>query len=197
MKRLATCLVLLATPALADETACIAITDDAARLSCYDDLFGAPPPAAPPVETAWETRIERSDMTDDTNVYLTVQSNEPVHCGWGAGGHPTLYLRCRENTTAVIFSTGCHMASGFGGYGQVTYRLDRNDPRERGFTESTNNRSLGLWRGGQAIPFIRDMFGHDTLRARMTPFSENAIEMTFDISGVEEAVTPLREACNW
>jgi type VI secretion system protein VasI len=63
--------------------------------------------------------------------------------------------------------------------------------------ESTNNRSLGLWSGGRSIPVIKQMFGKKQMIARMRPFNENAFTVTFNISGLEEASKPLRNACGW
>lgn len=87
--------------------------------------------------------------------------------------------------------------SDYGSKGEITNRLDKEDAKSRDFTESNDNEALGLWHGGVAIPFVKELFGHDTLLVRATPYSESAVTMEFDISGTEVAATPLREACNW
>lgn len=191
--------LLLAFTAEANE--CSFIENGIERLACFDEMF--PRPDAEVEERSaetgeWSIRSETSAMTDDTDVYLTVESMDPIYCSWNRGERVTLMLRCQENTTSIIFITGCHMTSSrYNDYGDVTYRLDDEDPQVRGFEESTNNRALGLWRGAQAIPFIRAMLDNQRLLARMTPYSENPMEMEFNISGLEEAIVPLRDACNW
>jgi type VI secretion system protein VasI len=82
-------------------------------------------------------------------------------------------------------------------YGDVTFRVDDQKARTVGFEESTNKRSLGLWRGGRSIPEIKRLFGGKKLIARMTPYSENPFTATFNITGLEEAIEPLRKACHW
>ncbi len=179
---------------------CAAIENELDRLACYDKASGRTPEVS---ETAapkgdWKVRTEVSQLTDQTNVFLYVDSDETVNCGWNRGDKVTLWVRCVENKTAIIFRTGCHMTSSeYNNYGDVTYRVDDQKARTVGFTESTNNRSLGLWRGGRSIPEIKRLFGGKTLIARMTPYSENSFTATFNITGLEEAIGPLRKACHW
>jgi type VI secretion system protein VasI len=138
-------------------------------------------------------------MTDDTNVVLRVDAKEPVACNFSGMEKPTLIIRCQEDTTSIyIATTGCHLTSSdYNDYGHVTYRIDDKPSNTRSFDESTSNRALGLWSGGQAIPFVKAMFGHKALLTRFTPFNENPVTANFPIAGVEEAIAPLREACGW
>ncbi len=189
------------SPTSVQANECSLIEDGIERLACFDRQFPRPQSElvdATPVNGDWVVSVETSAMTDETNVYLRLESEQPVYCSWSSGNPVTLLLRCRENTTSAIFSTGCHMTSSrYNNYGDVTYRLDDEAPRVKGFTESTNNRSLGLWRGGQAIPFIREMLDNEQLLVRMMPYGESAFEVSFNISGLDEAIQPLRDACGW
>lgn len=198
----ATVLVLItSTTALAadaDLDACRTIENDLDRLSCYDRVSGRTPVNETRLtSSAWNVSVETSEMTDDTNVFISVESDEAVDCGWSTQ-KTTLVLRCKENTTSAYFVTGCHMTSSrYNSYGDVTYRLDDENSKTVGFEESTNNRSLGLWRGNRAIPFIKALSGHEQLLVRMTPFSENSFTVRFNIADLENVVQPLRDACHW
>lgn len=129
---------------------------------------------------------------------MSVESNEVGDCGWNNGSKISLVLRCHENTTSLYFVTGCRMTSGdYNDYGDISYRLDDDRARTVGGHESTNNRSLGLWTGGRSIPVIKQMFGKTQMVVRMTPYGENPFTATFDIAGLNEAISPLREACHW
>lgn len=177
---------------------CRLIDSDLDRLACYDRASGRTPEKTDvQTSSSWNVSVEKSEMTDDTNVFVSVASNEAVNCGWSTQP-TTLMLRCKENTTSAYFVTGCHMtASEYNSYGQVTYRIDDANARTKSFEESTNNRSLGLWRGRKSIPFIKELIGHDRLLARMTPYGENAFTVDFNIAGLDNAIAPLRKACNW
>jgi type VI secretion system protein VasI len=182
---------------------CVLIDDNTERLACYDNVFSKnadsnnAPTIAPSPKSDWNVRLDTSDMTDQTNVYLTVTSKEPVQCTWQTE-YVRLILRCMENTTAVVLATPCHVtSSNYDTYGDVTYRVDSRKAKTRGFEESTNNRSLGLWNFRKSRPFIEELYNGETLLMRFTPFSENAKEVAFDISGLEDAIKPLRESCGW
>lgn len=82
------------------------------------------------------------------------------------------------------------------GKGRITYRLDTEQAKNRDFVESNNNMALGLWSGSSAIPFIKGMLGHEKLVIRATPFSDSTVTAQYDLSGLNEAIKPLREACN-
>lgn len=186
--------------AVAAETVegCVQIENDLDRLACYDKASGRiPQQMGLPKQGAWDVRTEVSKLTDDTNVFLSVESDETVDCGWRRGTI-SLFASCRENTTSLIFNTGCHMtASRYSSYGDVMIRIDDEPARTIAMEESTNNRALGVWSGAKAIPVIRSMFGKTQLIARMTPYGQSPFTATFNIAGLEDASKPLREACRW
>jgi len=64
------------------------------------------------------------------------------------------------------------------------------------FTESTDHKALGL-SGASSIAFIKEMFGAQRLFIRATPFNESAVTGEFNISGLDDAIKPLRKACGW
>ena len=181
---------------------CISIANDLDRLACYDSESGRTPsisvtPPAP--DNDWSVRSSTSRMTDDTDVFLYVSSEEPIDCGrLSDPARVTLWVRCVENTTAMVFSTECHMTSSdYNDYGHVDLRIDDRPARTVPMTESTDNEALGLWTGAQAIPEIKELFGGAKLLARMTPYSESPFTANFNIAGLEDAIAPLREACGW
>lgn len=190
-------LLLSSTATLADVSTCIQIEGDLDRLACYDREAGRTPETVETQSGNWNVQIDRSEFKDTTDVYLNVLSEDPVSCGFSGASPINLVLRCQENTTSLILSTHCHVASGFSNYGRVEYRIDDQKVVSRNFDESTNNRSLGLWSGRQAIPAIKSMLNAQRLLVRFTPFNENPVTAAFPIAGLSEAISPLRESCNW
>ncbi|RWR08500.1 type VI secretion system-associated protein TagO [Paenirhodobacter populi] len=194
----------LSAPTDAAITDCVGLDADLDRLACYDKESGRTPKVSDVTKETgqgnWEVRTQTSVMNDQTDYFMRVESQDPIVCRSYAGQErPALLLRCMENTTAILLSTSsCHLTSSeYNDYGDIQYRIDDLPARTKGFTESTSNDTLGLWSGGAAIPFIKSLFGHKQLIMRFTPFNESPKTVTFDISGIDEAVKPLRDACNW
>jgi type VI secretion system protein VasI len=196
-------LAALGTPATAagDPAECVFIDTDLDRLACYDRVAGrttTPKQAdTPPEGGAWVVQLDKSEFKDTTDVYLSLVSDDELSCGRYNRSKAVLMLRCMENTTALFISTNCHLTSGHGGYGRVEYRIDDRKSVTRSFTDSTDNRALGLWSGGKSIPMIKQMLDGEVLLTRFTPFSESAVTARFQIKGLDTAIAPLREACNW
>ena len=175
---------------------CAEISDRNSRLACYDAEYR--PSINRNTVSQWDTQTERSAIDDSVSVFVSVDSQEPIQGRFSRGKAPArLVMRCVENTTSLLFNFNDNHMTSHQQYGEVTLRIDDGRAFTRRMNESTNNRTLGLWSGGQSIPVIRDMFGADLLTVRATPFSESPITVQFPISGIEDAVAPLREACNW
>ncbi|MDF0602583.1 type VI secretion system-associated protein TagO [Psychromarinibacter sp. C21-152] len=190
---------MLGAPAFALDD-CVEIENDLDRLACYDRAAGRTPVTEVDQDAGgdWMVRTETSEFTDTTNVYLTVESEEPLRCNmFGTPQHANLILRCLEDTTSLFIATDCHLTSGHGGYGQVEYRIDDRPAVSKGFDASTSNNSLGLWNGGRSIPLVKELLGAERLLVRFTPFNESPATARFDITGLEQAIAPLREACHW
>lgn len=219
MRGLALVLVILigsASGALGQQK-CSAIADDAERLKCWDAVF--PPTAAASSSDkaindslvragqvpdngqfgAWNIRTEKDAMTDATNVHLTTRSKQPVPGRFGSEDFATLFIQCRDNTTSfVVHFGGAFMSSSrYDSYGDVAYRVDNRKPGKLSMEESTSHEHLGLWDGGSSIPVIKSLAGGTTLLMEATPYSENPIQLEFDITGLEGALQPLRKACGW
>ncbi|WP_107495558.1 type VI secretion system-associated protein TagO [Thalassobius sp. I31.1] len=195
------CSAIFTIPASAEVADCLPIDNELDRLACYDIEAGR----SPEVEeiegfaSNWKVDTETSAFDDSTTVYMSMSSNEPVRCGrYGTPQPISLYMRCKENTTSVFFGhNSCHLTSGHGGYGVVEYRIDQENAKDREFSASTDNSTLGLWRGGRSTAFIREFLDNDRLLLRFTPYGQSPVTAEFDISGTDEAIAPLREACGW
>ncbi len=161
--------------------------------------FTPPAEAKPkPTKSAFRTRKSRSLVDDSPSVFITAYSNENLPMGrYKDAGRLELMMRCLENTTSFILSHGDAFFADTAGFGKVRFRLDDDRAFSRNMVERSDNQGLGLWSGRRSIPIIRDMFGHDRLLVEIQPYNESPRTFTFNISNLEDAVRPLREACNW
>lgn len=185
---------------------CTKLSDSKVRLACYDSIFGTAfvekdepeqPAGDKLISTEnWIVRTSVSNVDDSQNVVLITEALDPNKGRFGNEVRLSFLAACRENSTNIWFHFGGHFMSDYQ-HGRVTYRIDKQEAKRKSFIESNNHESLGLWSGGSAIPFLKQLMGHDRLYIKATPHSESALEAVFDISGLEEAIKPLREACNW
>lgn len=193
-----TLLVLLVFPAVAysqDPSRCTVLSSDKERLECYDLVFRKAPLVSN--SSKWRVIEEKSKLDDSREVRLSVLSAEPVRGRFGETKNPILVLNCRERTTDLYIVFGDHFMSSLNGGGRVNTRVDRQPAKTFSMVESNDHKALGLWSGSSAIPFIKSLFGGSSLYVRATPYNESSLEMDFPIGGLEEAIKPLREACNW
>ena len=154
--------------------------------------FYDPKPISP-----WRVSTSTSKVDDSTSVYLTVQSDNLIDKRFGGSGRATFTIRCVENTTALTFEFAENFMADIQGYGDITYRIDKQKAKRRGFRESTDNMVLGLWNGGSAIPFVKSLFGAERLYVQAVPFNESPVEAEFQVRQLEDSIAPLRKACKW
>lgn len=183
-----------------DPKACAVMSDAGQRLLCYDGIFKetkSSEQASPAVNAKWQLSTTKSKIDDSATTTVTLDSDDDFAGKYGGREKATMIIRCQENATSLYFIIGDHFLSDIQGYGEVTYRIDDRKAATKGFDVSTDNKALGLWSGGTAIPFVKQILGSKSLVIRVTPYSESAITATFDTSGADEAVKPVRENCKW
>jgi hypothetical protein len=126
-----------------------------------------------------------------------LEPQHPVEDRYGRKAHLDLYIYCREKKTDLVILFGGHFMSSLGQGGTVTFRVDKKPAIQKSLTVSNDHSALGLWGGANSIPFIKSLFGASTLFVRATPHSHSSVSSEFNISGLQEAIVPLRRACGW
>jgi type VI secretion system protein VasI len=163
----------------------------------------APRPVSPAVAARrdaeaglrWTSRQSTSRIDDSPSVYLQLRAVELATNEYGRRVQPVLHIRCYENTTTLYIDVPDTFLDTESV--RVTYRLDDQPARQADWRVSTDYGSMGLWRGNQSIPLIRQLAGADLLTVRFTPYGNVPFQTTFMVEGLDEELPPLREACNW
>ena len=179
-----------------DIAKCAATSSGSARLVCYDAIarkLGVDKPSSTTTTGSgkWAVRSDKSPIDDSVNVYLSVQSEEPVRYGYNTV-RPSLFIRCSENKTNVFLNWDLYL--GLDSTGMLT-RFDSENASTETWSISTDNRAVFV--RGSDIAFAKKMMNHNKLLTRITPYGESPVMATFPISGLSEAIKPLRQACNW
>ncbi|MBK8639464.1 MAG: hypothetical protein IPN92_14760 [Chromatiaceae bacterium] len=146
------------------------------------------------LQTRWNLSIDKSSLDDSTNVYMHIAANDTIPGTLNLPVRPKLWIRCSENTTSAfvdwdVFINIQNIS--------MIYRIDSQKASTKSFSISTDHEALGYFSGGQSIPFIKSLFGVTKLLIEVTPFGKNPVQVTFDVSGLEQAVVPLRKSCKW
>jgi type VI secretion system protein VasI len=151
------------------------------------------PTAAQPATGKWRVSREHSSIDDSVSVFATLTSDS-FDAWLHKGDGPTLILRCMDHETSAYVATSLGAQPENGGDYTAAVRLDGQKAFKVSMREATSNDAL-VFSGGAAM--IKKMIGHKRMLFRWVPFDSPPAIATFDITGVGEAIKPLREACKW
>ncbi|HBQ1204420.1 TPA: type VI secretion protein [Klebsiella pneumoniae] len=170
------------------------------RLACYDKLFPqdtkeevAPAAVEPaPNPGKWLTHITTSPVDDSKNVVLMLPSNDSIRTPYGETVTPTIFVACREKKTEVFINWDVYLGLD---ETSMLYRLDKQKAVERSWSISTDTKAV--FYSGRDIDFVKALMKADKMFARITPYNESPVSVTFDLAGLNSALKPLQQACGW
>ncbi len=176
-----------------DFVKCAKKSEMSSRLACYDrlaegsGLLNEKGEAKAEVEN-WEVVTETSPVDDSKSVFLINYAQEPVIAGYEEV-RPALHLRCLEGEPSAYISWGTFIGTDSV---KLTTRYDSYDAQEETWDISTDNTATFSSKPVLVISYL----GHaDRFLARVTPYGENPVIATFDVSGLSDVVEPLKKAC--
>lgn len=175
------------------------------RLMCYDEVSGFKSDNAEqtsettetkqitkPSGNQWDVSTEKSALTGRTDVFMSISSEnrEPNSIGTPEAGR--LYLRCMDNTTALLIIHGIYVSDAH----NVRYKFDDGPIQKKWMNPLKGGDGVGLFSGRASIPFIKSMFDKDKMVAVISGYSRDA-ELVFDISGLRDRIDELATSCEW
>lgn len=198
-------LLSMAVPAFADQIedakACSSVADSLQRLTCFDQAFpstpattaesSSPQSASAPSGVKWEVSEEKSPLDDSATVKAFLAPTTVSGTGVG-NAEMFLMVRCQENTTAVVIATSMFMT---GDTAKVTTRLGDEAAQTSQWNISSNYKSVGLWSGAKAIPFIKDLAKSSNLVVRVE--SRDRTDAQFDLGDIRAVAEKVSAACKW
>lgn len=167
--------LLPATPSIAQASGatCAAIPGDAERLACYDDIFRGVP-------------------TDATNA-VSFNSEQLIPARPSGRQPAVMSVACAGGALSVKFSFAGNTMSAIGNDAGITLQLDLQAARSRTLPTTDNNTALVINR--DAGSFLDSLAGATNLTVRVTPVSSRSLSVRFKLDGVDQAVAPVRAAC--
>ncbi|MGV8955747.1 MAG: hypothetical protein ACOH2M_31930 [Cypionkella sp.] len=167
--------LLSATPTVAQASGatCAAIPGDAERLACYDDIFrGLPVDAA-----------SSSSFKSEQLIPAKPSGRQPA----------IMTVACTAGALSVKFAFAGNTMSAIGNDAGITLQLDLQAARSRTLPTADNNTALVINR--DAAAFLDSLQGATNLTVRVTPVSSRSLSVRFRLDVVDEAVAPVRAAC--
>ena len=170
---------------------CAAMADPESRLDCYDRLvttLGIS--AAGPGGELWTVEFPGgTPLTDERSARAMLPALE----GRGCGRRPPVQfiVECREGQTSVLLDWAQPVGDG----NTIVIRLDADEPQDT-FWEMARNRTTARYRSDGA-PLARAIAPHRRMVARVLPSGREPVTAIFDLTGMPEAMAPVRDACGW
>lgn len=178
----------------ADIAVCAAMKGDLDRLECYDQLarnngLNAPQPLPTDIEGTgeWGVQVTTNPIDDSRTVLLAL----PAVSGESKWGNAvSFFARCQSNKTEAYIAWNDYLGS----EATVLTRIGDNQATTSRWGLSTDSQATFHPR---AIAFLKEMMQADSMVAQTTPYNESPVTAIFDTTGMQNAMTPLRETCNW
>lgn len=179
---------------------------DSERLECFDSVvlkfFGGSPPA--PDDDKWTLIEDSDDFTDAPRAILTTQEEgDGSSCFLGNKEKKrTLAISCSGGRMGFLVDFQCWMqgapSATSKGVIDIEYRAGSADPvGGLGDIGGDGNHIVAFARGDDGIALAKAMLDAPRLVVRASGGSEGSQIARFSLSGLTEAIKPLREACDW
>ncbi len=160
----------------------------ASRLSCYDSLAklsGVSPMRS--VTKSWKTKISINPFDDSNTVLSSLESAQKA----GINKSPISFvIMCKSGITSAYIDWHSYL----GNKAIVTTRIGTSPMSETRWNVS-NDGTASFSREPKNL--IRSMIAADSMVAKITPYNANSVTATFKTAGLNEAVKPVLENCNW
>lgn len=137
----------------------------------------------------WNVSIDTNPIDDTKTVtlYLLADSGKSSMLGQPV----VLFIRCKSLETNVFINWRDYLGS----EATVLTRIGKEKAETRNWNLSTDSQATFLPRN--EVDFLNKLLIVDSFVAQVTPYNESPVTAIFDVKGLSNAITPLRETCNW
>ncbi|HEY4203490.1 MAG TPA: type VI secretion system-associated protein TagO [Xanthobacteraceae bacterium] len=150
-------------------------------------------------DVQWDHREETSGLDHSKTEVTSIMAVKGYVGNLNRAGlrrNPVLVIRCREHKTNVYVSYDTSVA-GASGEVPVQYRIGDQPVVKASWAGSQDHNGYGVWSSGPAIKLIKSMLSSDEFFVRADVRIMGSSEALFKLKGIEDAVKPVREACDW
>jgi len=177
-----------------DLAKCTFIDGELKRLECYDNLakkHNLFKEQAKPLNNKglgdWKVQEKTNPLDDSKTVTLMLFPHEGTY---RKRQKPVILARCSSGETDFYIAWNDYL----GREAIVTTRVGNNKANTSEWSLSTDSKSSFH---PKPIKFLKSMLNEEKLVAQITPYNESPTTAIFNISGLNEAIKPLKETCKW
>lgn len=142
------------------------------------------PTPEPP--SSWELKTETSPIDDSKTYILRRNAEEEIGTGFFAST-PTLIIRHKEGRLELYIAIGQYLGSDGT---LVTSRVGSSPAQETEWSTSTDGKAI--FYPGNVDSFVRELMANNKLVIRVTPYGESPVTSVFNLSGLNEAIAPMK-----
>jgi type VI secretion system protein VasI len=140
-------------------------------------------------DSPWVVSEDRNPIDDSTTVTLI---NSAKSGRSRLRQEIALVIRCLSKRTELYINWHDYLGSDAI---NVLTRVGGDAASTQRWTLSTDSQATFYPSG--PTPFIKQLIGADEFVAQVTPYNESPVIAVWDLSGLSEAIEPLRTTCNW
>jgi len=140
---------------------------------------------------SWELHTSINRMTNEETITVYVESDD------FRLEKALFFIRCDGRHTRVLlkFHTYNFVRISEFDIAKLFYRVDNNSIKSQLVDSRYGDRNVEFPNTDHAIEFAKNLFDKNTLLVDLE--SNHNMAFGFDISGLSEAIKPVRKACNW
>ena len=145
----------------------------------------------------WIVKTINTSNAAKPTIYVATKSKNGKLSRDGPDIPAKMLIRCMNNTTAVLFEFPGYEMSDVREFSEIVYHTGGESDDILELSMAADKSILGVWKGFRSIPFVRKLFNKQNLNILAT--AKNGVDITaeFDISGIENSITKLRNSCEW
>jgi len=180
-----------------DVKRCAHKNNDSDKLICYENIahkLKVHPVSSSNKKNNGQWKISRSalDNNNRRNVTLKLAAKEPIRAG-NQPSTPYLSIRCINDRTSVQLEWNAYIADRDI---NISRQFDQGDPDTKLWLISSDYTAT-FPKSYNYIRFTKALLNHNTMNIEVSPYGRGAITASFDLSGIRNAIWPLRKACHW
>lgn len=173
---------------LPDALHCVGMENDIARLECYDSAY-ASFRAAETAPGNWQVIAKTSPLDDTVTTALIVDSSGGTSPMFG---EHRLIIRCRGNELNIWVNWNQFLSTESAT--DVTWRVGQEKAQSGKWPHGSSSSSITFYpHDEQAL--VTQMMGSDQFVAQTKTAAGETLTAIFNIKGLEQAITPIKDGC--